>query len=85
VAVGMNSEKYGCDGPRPPEWGDNWFLIDGDNIDFLGREMTLVDAGDYDNDGISELLFWHSGYNEDGYVLMFNSFTEKAEFMWGYH
>lgn len=85
VALGLNSGKYGCDGPQPPEWADNWFLIDGENLDYIGREMTLVDAGDYDNDGKSELLFWHNGYNEDGYILISNSFRDKSEFLWGYH
>jgi hypothetical protein len=85
VAVGINREKFGCDGPPPPEWADNWFLVEGDNIDFIGREMTIVDAGDYDNDGRSELLFWHSGYDEDGYILIYDSFQRKSEFLWGYH
>ena len=85
VATGLDPKKYGCDGPMPPEWQDNWFLIDGDTMDFLDQELTLIEAGDYDNDGKTELLFWHSGYNEDGYILMYNSFTQKAEFLWSYH
>ena len=85
VALGMDHKKYGCDGVWPASWRDNWFLIEGDNLDYIGREMTLVDAGDYDNDGKSELLFWHSGYNRDGYILMYDSFREKSQFIWGYH
>ena len=85
VAVGLDGNQYGCDGPQPEEWSANWFLIDGKQLDFIGREMTLLDAGDYDGDGKSELLFWHSGYNEDGYILISDSFTQKTAFTWKYH
>ena len=57
VAIGLDQAKYGCDGPIRPEWRDHWFLIDGDEIDFLDQELTLVNTGDYDNDGKTELLF----------------------------
>ncbi len=85
IALGLNKAKHGCDGVISPEWRDNWFLVDNENIDFLGREMTLVDAGDYDADGRSELLFWHSGYNKDGYLLIYDSLRKKVEYLWGYH
>ena len=85
VAVGIDNNKHECDGPLPPEWADNWFLIDGKNIEFIGREMTLIDAGDYDGDGKSELLFWHNGYNRNGYILISNSFKQRSQFIWGYH
>jgi hypothetical protein len=85
ISIGLNTEKYNCDGPVPSEWSNHWFLLDKGKIDFLGREMTLIDAGDYDNDGQSELLFWSSSYNKDGYVLMYNSFREMRQYVWGYH
>lgn len=85
IAIGLDPEFFGCDDLVPPEWSANWFLLEEGNIDFLAREMTLVDAGDYDNNGQSELLFWHSGYNEDGYVLMYDSFRKKIEYFWSYH
>jgi len=75
----------GQDGPLDPSLAPAWYLIDGESIDYLGSEMTLLDAGDYDGDGESELLFWHSGYNSDGYVLIYRDFHEKAEFLWNYH
>ena len=46
--------------------------------------MELIDAGDYDNDGKSELLFWYSGYNRDGYILIYDDFRKSAEYIWGY-
>lgn len=85
VAIGLNFKKFPGEGMNPAEWKDTWFLLDGENIDFLGRELTLIDSGDYDNDGKSELLFWHSGYDEDGYVLMYNSVSEEVEYLWRYH
>ncbi|MBL7941395.1 MAG: hypothetical protein JNM00_01430 [Flavobacteriales bacterium] len=48
-------------------------------------EITLVDAGDYDNDGISEWIFWTPRYNGDGYVLFYNKGQEMSEFVWSYH
>ncbi len=85
VSIGIDPKKYQCDGPREPEWSGNWFLLDGEKIEFLGHQMELVDAGDYDHDGRSELLFWHSGYNRDGYVLMYDGLRQKVEYLWGYH
>lgn len=52
---------------------------------FLGSGLMLVDAGDYDNDGESELVFALSQYNRGGYVLFSADFTERARFDFGYH
>lgn len=80
VSIGLDSKIIKSDGPPSPEWSGNWFLIHDKNIDFIGREMEFVDSGDYDNDGKPEFLFWHSGYNEDGYVLIYGDFRKKAEY-----
>ena len=85
ISIGLNVKDFSCELIMPPEWSNNWFLISGNDIDYLGRQMELVDAGDSDGDGKSELLFWHSGYNNDGYVLVYNNFHQKAEYLWGYH
>jgi hypothetical protein len=45
----------------------------------------LVDAGDYDAGGWSEVVFWHSGYDEDGYSLLYRQFHERTDFFWIYH
>ncbi|MBU1355619.1 MAG: hypothetical protein KJ620_03560 [Candidatus Edwardsbacteria bacterium] len=46
---------------------------------------TLIDAGDYDNNGKSEIIFWSSRYNGDGYVMFFDDLTKMIDFTWSYH
>ena len=85
ISIGIKPDLYGCDGLLPPEWFRNWFLLDKGMIRFLGNEWELVDAGDYGRDGGTELLFWHSGYNADGYVLLYDGFKRRATYLWSYH
>lgn len=85
ISIGLDLDKYQCDGPSGPEWAAQWFFIRNEKIDFIGNEMELVDAGDYDGDGNSEILFWSSGYNKDGYILYFDNLRQKVEFKWSYH
>ena len=47
--------------------------------------MWLVDAGDYDNDGKSEVLFSIAGYDRGGYELFYDDFQKHASFEFGYH
>jgi hypothetical protein len=47
--------------------------------------LILVDAGDYDADGKLELVFFVSGYNEDGYALFYDSFQKSVMYTWHYH
>lgn len=47
--------------------------------------LTLVDAGDYDEDGKSEVIFFVSGYNEDGYAIYYDSFRKNVSWTWSYH
>jgi hypothetical protein len=47
--------------------------------------LTLVDAGDYDKDGQSEVIFFLSGYNEDGYALFYDSFRQSVQWTFHYH
>lgn len=61
-----------------------WFFIS-KSIRFIGYQMTLVDAGDYDSDNEIEFIFWHSGYNEDGYTLFDNNFKTRLDYFWIYH
>ncbi len=65
-------------------------MIDKDyrNDDFEDDDFSttvLVDAGDYDNDGKSEVLFWVERYNRDGYFLFYNNFKNMIDFTWSYH
>jgi hypothetical protein len=52
---------------------------------FGNLSLSLVDAGDYDADGKSELIFFLSGYNEDGYALAYDSFRKSVHWTWSYH
>ena len=73
-----------CDGFMDPQLLNHWFLSSA-SPKYLGPEMDLVDAGDYDGDGRSELLFWQSGDDVDKYVLMYDDFARTVEFFWNYH
>ncbi len=84
VAVGLDPRLDSCNGPNEPAWATHWFLLH-DGVRYLGAGLSLVDAGDYDGDGVSELLFWYSGYNSDGYVLLYDRFRKRAELGWSYH
>jgi hypothetical protein len=85
VSIGLDDAKYGCDGLQDSTWSQHFFLINGYAIDFIGNQMELVDSGDYDGDGLTDFLFWYSGYNEDGYVLVFDDLRQKVEYTWKYH
>lgn len=73
-----------CDYWMDPQMLDHWFLV-ATVPKSLGDEMDLVDAGDYDGDGKSELLFWATGDDVDEYILMYDDFAKQAEFYWNYH
>lgn len=64
---------------------DAWFYVEGKEVRYLGSNMLLVDAGDYDGDGKEEAVFKVQRYNNDGYVLCHDGFAQKVEFSWGYH
>ena len=88
--VGLNPDDYRCDGPLDTV-GESAFSVltvaispDGAMTD-LGFDMRLLDAGDYDSDGKSELIFMYSHYNADGYTLFSNAFAETATFGFSFH
>ena len=63
-----------------------WYVVEPTGmVSFLNSNMWLVDAGDYDGDGKSEVLFAISGYDEGGYRLYYSDFGRSAEFLFGYH
>ncbi|MBV8062901.1 MAG: hypothetical protein JOY51_04850, partial [Nevskia sp.] len=53
--------------------------------EYLDSGIWLVDAGDYDNDGESELVFAVSRYNTGGYELLYDDFRQRALFLFSYH
>jgi hypothetical protein len=66
---------------------DPWFFVTADGtVRRIGSFMELVDAGDYDNDGKSEVVFLLSqGENTDGFVLFDASFEKPTSLLWHYH
>jgi hypothetical protein len=87
VAVSLDRKLDTCDGPTDTGWWANWYLVSDDakKTEFIGDGLSLVDAGDYDGDGHSEVLFWYSGYNRDGYVMFAAEFRKRIEYLWNYH
>lgn len=85
VALGIDPERYRCDGIVDAEWAPHWFLIEQGRVRFLGRELAWVDAGDFGGTGRSDILFAHAGYNQDGYVLLSQGLRRRAEVRWSYH
>lgn len=68
------------------EMGDPWFTINPEHsVQYLGQDIWLLDAGDYDNDGRSEVVFVIEGYNRGGYELFYDDFRKHAIFEYSYH
>jgi hypothetical protein len=68
------------------EWADQVFYVNEQGtITFLGAELKLLDAGDYDGEGRSAVIFKLQSYDKDGYVLFYDGFRRKASFTWIYH
>lgn len=84
VALTLDAKERTCDGPRDGLDATHWFVV-ADTVRHLGGGLTLVDAGDYDGDGRSELLFWYGAYDNDGYTLFYDGFEKRADFRWSYH
>jgi hypothetical protein len=84
ISVRLKPRTDGCDGPTDAAWDAHTFLVTAQST-YLGAGLSLVDAGDYDANGKSELLFWFSGYNQDGYVLFSSDLAKETEYLWQYH
>jgi hypothetical protein len=74
------------DDPNDP-LSDPWFFVSPDGtVRRIGSFMTLLDAGDYDNDGKSELIFFLSqGDDTDGFVLFDATLQKSVTLIWHYH
>jgi hypothetical protein len=74
------------DQPDQPESGP-WFFVSADGkVKRVGSFLSLLDAGDYDDDGKSEFIFFLSqGENTDGFVLFDANFENQASVLWHYH
>jgi len=85
-------EEYRCDGPADEPFVETnlsstsgFQSLPTREVKFLDKAMWLVDAGDYGNDGNSELVFSIDDYNHGGYKLFYDHFQKKAVFEFGYH
>ncbi len=68
------------------EIDDPWFVVNPNkSVEYLDSGLRLVDAGDYDNDGKSELLFSISRDNRGGYELFYDDFKKHVVFEFSYH
>ena len=87
VEASLNAGECGYVDDPDDASSEPWFFISSDGtVRRIGSFMSLLDAGDYDNDGRSEVLFFLSqGENTDGFVLFDASFTTKIRFTWSYH
>jgi hypothetical protein len=65
---------------------DPWFFVDTTKtVKYLDSGMWLVDAGDFDNDGTSELIFSINREDEGGYEIWYENFKKHATFKFNYH
>lgn len=65
---------------------DPWFVAAlGGPAEYLDSGIRLVDAGDYDGDGKSELVFAIDRYNRGGYELFYDGLRRRAVFEYSYH
>ena len=79
-------EEYRCDGPADDPFVDQWFAVSPEHgAKFIGSAMWLVDAGDYDNDGRSEIVFSIDDNNSGGYKLLYDDFKKHSTFEFSYH
>jgi hypothetical protein len=88
VAVSLNAGDCGWGGrPDDPLFVHQWFFVAADrSVRSIGGFDELLDAGDYDNDGSSELIFFSArSDNSDAYDLVYDNFQKKAELVVGYH
>ena len=86
IVAGVLLAPYRCDGPADEPFGVQWFVVTPQHdIRFIDSNMWLVDAGDYDGDGKSELVFSIDDYNRGGYRLFYDDFGQRAVFEFSYH
>jgi hypothetical protein len=85
IAMRPDPRRNRCDGPVGDEWQSVWFHLKGANIRRIGSALTLLDIGDYSDDGTAKILFQYDGYNRDGYVLFDPRDDSKTDFSWSYH
>jgi hypothetical protein len=65
---------------------DPWFVLDPQGaFHYLDSGIWLVDAGDYDDHGRSELIFSIDREDRGGYEMFYDDFKKHVEFEFSYH
>ena len=85
VEARLNAGECGyVDDPNDP-LAEPWFFVSTEgSVRRIGGFMSLLDAGDYDNDGRSELVFFLSKpENTDGFVLLDARLQKQVSLTWG--
>lgn len=87
VVARMHLEAIDCEDVEAGfDIDDPWFVVDSSKtVKHLDSGMWLVDAGDYDDDGKSELVFSIDRENEGGYEIYYDDFKRHATFKFNYH
>jgi hypothetical protein len=87
VETQLNAGVCGyVDDPDDP-LSDPWFFVSSDSkIRRIGSFMSVLDAGDYDNDGSWEVVFFLSQPEDaDGFVMFYRDFQRSVRLVWSYH
>lgn len=87
VEISLDAGDCGyVDDPNDPQ-SNPWYFVSADGVARrIGSFMEFLDAGDYDNDGGSEVIFFLSqGENTDGFVLFSDHLQKNATLIWHYH
>lgn len=82
----LSLQGYQCDGPADSEFAVQTVVLSpAGEPRFLSEGLRLVDAGDYDGDDSSELVFAIDRYDRGGYEMYADDFNEHAVFEYSYH
>lgn len=87
VKTDLNAGDCGyVDDPNDP-LSNPWFFVSKDGtVRRIGSFMALLDAGDYNNSGGSELIFMvDQPEDREGFVLFDASLRKQATLLWSYH
>jgi hypothetical protein len=87
-----NKCLFSADGDDFQSLGGNqvFYVPPGRDGVFLGLQWEMVDAGDYDGDGKSEVIFYVAEGKDvdvvtEGYVLFYDGFRHSVRFVWENH
>ncbi len=83
--LGMDNNGTGIWAARPTVGKPRLVLLSPLVSNLTLDNLLPLEQGDFDGNGRPEFIFWYSGYNQDGYVLLSDSLSKTTTFLWGYH